>query len=276
MPRLVIDNVEIVYQVHSPSKQQASPVLLLHGLGSRSEDWVMQVEALTEAGYQVWTPDLRGLGESSSLNGWPTIEQLGRDMIALLEQEIRRPAHVVGLSLGGTVALALAAERQDLVRSLTLVNTFAHLPLRAVHMRNAVGRAFNLFVGSMGRLGEWVARDLFPRPDQQGLRSAAAQRIAANRRSSYLRLLVAVARFDLQRELGGIDLPALVIAGEQDILVPLSLKRTLVEGMPKARLALFEGSGHATPIDASEAFNDQLMGFLREVDAGDDQVGGLS
>lgn len=276
MPRLVIDEVEIAYQVHSPPDHPAPAVLLLHGLGSRSDDWVMQVEPLMRAGYQVWTPDLRGLGESSSLIGWPTIEQLGRDMIALLEQDIRRPAHVVGLSLGGTVALALAAERQDLVRSLTLVNTFAHLPLRAVHMRNAVGRAFNLFMGSMERLGDWVARDLFPRPDQRGLRSVAAGRIAANRRSSYFRLLVAVARFNLRRELGGIDLPALVIAGEQDILVPLSVKRALAEGMPRAQLVLFESSGHATPIDAPEAFNDRLLEFLRAVDAADNQARGPS
>lgn len=269
MPRLVIDNVEIVYQVHSPSEQQAPAVLLLHGLGSRSEDWVMQVEALSQAGYQVWTPDLRGLGQSSSLSGWPTIEQLAGDMIALVEQEIRRPAHVVGLSLGGAVALAMAAERADLLRSLTLVNTFAHLPLRSVNWRNAGGRAFNLILGSMERLGEWVARDLFPRPDQGGLRSAAADRIAANRRGSYLRLLAAVARFNLRRELKRIDLPALVIAGDQDPLVPLSVKKRLAEGMPGARLVLFEGSGHATPIDAPEAFNDQLLNYLQKVERGD-------
>lgn len=266
MAFLSVNGTKIAYQSYPSGRRGAPVALLLHGLGSRSEDWLLQVKALTEAGYEVWTPDLRGLGDSSALHGWPTVEDLAEDMILLLTEKVRRPVHVVGLSLGGMVSLALAAKRPDLVQSLTLVNSFAHLPLRAVNWRNAWGRAMNLLVGSMQGLGKWVAQDLFPHPDQVGLRALAADRIAGNRRGSYLRLLVAVARFDLRSELGAIESPTLVVAGDQDHMVPMQVKENLAQGIPGARLIPFEGSGHATPIDAPQAFNERLLQFLELAD----------
>lgn len=266
MPSLDLDGISLAYQRYPADHAGAPLVLLLHGLGSRSDDWVLQIDALRAAGYQVLAPDLRGLGRSSSLQGWPNVEDLADDMISLLKDQTRGPVHVVGLSLGGTVALAIAARSPEVVKSLVLVNTFAHLTLRAVNWRNALGRGWNLFVGSMDRLGEWIAEDLFPRDDQSGLREAAAERIAANERASYLKLLVAVARFDIRRELQTIDKPTLVVAGSADNMVPIELKQYLAERIPGAELLEIEGSGHATPVDAAERFNDALIGFLERAE----------
>lgn len=268
MSVLSLNGVKIAYQFFPSADPRAPIALLLHGLGSRSQDWILQVQALSLAGYDVWTPEPRGLGDSSKLRGWPTVEDLAADMISLLVEEVGRPAHVAGLSLGGTVALAMAIKKPELVRSLTLVNTFAHLPLWAVNRRNAFGRSWNLIVGSMERLGEWVANDLFPSPKQVTLRSAAAERIAENRRGAYLKLLIAVYRFDVRRKLGDIKVPTLVVAGARDSLVPLKLKEDLAEGIPGAQLALIAGSGHATPIDAAEEFNAQLINFLSQAESG--------
>ena len=103
-------------------RADAPPVLFLHGLGSSAADWALQVPVFAEC-YGVITLDLRAHGESTGPIGRFTIEQMADDVAGLLSQLDEPPAHVVALSLGGCVALALAIRHGERVRSLTLVNT---------------------------------------------------------------------------------------------------------------------------------------------------------
>lgn len=248
------------YEIHG---SRGPLVMMLHGLGSRGADWVLQIEALQER-YQLVTVDLRGHGSSPPTPGWPTFRELAEDVVDLMDKlEVPR-AHLVGLSMGGGVALQMAVDFSERVESLVIVNAAATLRVPYARLPSAFVRIVLLLTGRRRKLGEWVAAGLFPRDDQQELREVASERIAGNLRRNYLQAVVAILRFDLRKRVVEIAAPTLVVAGQLDRTVPLLSKLALAESIPGARLEVIEGSGHATPLDAPEAFNRLLVEFLGE------------
>ena len=237
-------------------------IVLLHGLGSSSADWRFQLPALGAA-YRVIVPDLRGHGRSPRGRGRLTAAMLAADVAALLDALAAPPAHVVGLSLGGCVALALALDHPARVRSLTLVNTFARLslagPRGALH---GLARLALLACAPMRVVAAHVARGLFPRRDQRELYLAAVASLAANPRRTYLASLRDLASFDVRRRLGAVRCPTLVVAGDRDATVPLFAKRLLQQSIPGAELIVVDDSGHVTPCDQPDRFNALLLSFI--------------
>jgi len=250
------------YEAVSPG---GAPVVLLHGLGSCGDDWPLQVQALTDR-RRVLTLDLPGHGRSTPLPGRVRIADFAAAVLRLLEVRREPAVHLVGLSLGGAVALQLAADAPQRVLSLTAVNTFARLRPAEHGLGRGLTRLRLLLFAPMDRVGEWVALGLFPREDQAGLRRLAAQRLTSNRRRTYLRSIAAVLRFDLRARLGEIVCPTLVVAGDRDRTVPLAAKLEIQAGIRGARFQIVGDSGHATPLDAPQAFNTLLLGFLDEVE----------
>jgi 3-oxoadipate enol-lactonase len=184
-------------------------------------------------------------------------------VIALLDALNIEHAHLVGLSLGGCVAQQLVLDWSGRVARLVLVNTFACVDLGDPLTTLKLG----LRLGLLTLLGlpvqaHFVARRLFPRPDQADLHQAAYQRLAANDPVVYRRSLAAIRRFDVRARLGEITCPTLVVAGERDGTVPLRAKRLLARQIPRAWLHVVAGSGHATPIDQFEIFNQTILEFL--------------
>ncbi|HMH48660.1 MAG TPA: alpha/beta fold hydrolase [Candidatus Acidoferrum sp.] len=238
------------------------PIVLLHGLGSSSSDWRFQLPALSAA-YRVIAPDLRGHGRSPRGAGRLTVATLAADVAALLQSLAAPPAHVVGLSLGGCVALALALDHPARVRSLTLVNTFAR-PVTAGPRGTLrlLARLGLLACAPMRTVAAHVARGLFPRPDQRELYLAAVASLASNPRRTYFAALRGLARFDVSRRLAELRCPTLVMAGDRDATVPLAAKRLLQQSIPGAELIVVEDSGHVTPCDQAERFNALLLGFI--------------
>jgi 3-oxoadipate enol-lactonase len=259
--------IALEYRLDRSPAKDAAVVLLLHGLGSCGEDWALQRPALLPH-FTVLAPDLRGQGDSPLPAGWPTIQDLAGDVLLLLDRLEIRSAHVVGLSLGGAVALQLAADEPARLRSLVAVNTFARLRATRGSRRRGIERMWLAATGRMDELGRRVADGLFPDDGQQAFRDAAAARLAGNRPLAYIKMLVAVSRFDLRARLGEIRAPTLVVAGENDTTVPLSCKLELAAHIPGARLARFAGSRHVTPLDRAGPFTARLLEFLRSVEHG--------
>jgi 3-oxoadipate enol-lactonase len=188
---------------------------------------------------------------------------MARDVAALLERLGEPAAHVVGLSLGGCVGLTLALDRPELVRSLTLVNTFARPaaagPRGALRLATRLGL---LACAPMRVVAAHVARGLFPRPEQQALYRAAVASLAGTRRLTYFASLLGLLTFDERSRLGDIRRPTLVIAGDRDTTVPLVCKQALQRSIPGAELVVVSDSGHVTPYDQASRFNALLLGFL--------------
>ncbi len=265
MPYRQRGQFKLHHTVYESGQGSGPSVLLLHGLGSCGEDWLLQVPVLRQR-YRVILRDLQGHGRSGLSRSWPTLSGLANDIADLLRLLGGVPVHVVGLSLGGVVGLQLAVDYPDLVSSLTVVNAFARLRLSFTGVGRGAGRLALLALGRMDWLGQLVAAGLFPAEEQTPIRDIAAARLASTSRRVYLQSLLALLRCDLRSRLGEVLTPTLVVAGKEDRTLPLRAKTELAERISGARLVVLDRSGHATPIDAAQRFNAMLIDFLQEID----------
>ncbi len=237
-------------------------VLLLHGLGGTGGSWQRHSNWLAQAGYRVLAPDMRGFGQSS-YPGRTSIALLAQDMAQLLQRVGAMPAHVVGISLGGTVAQQLALDHPALVGSLVLVNTFARLRpdgLRSwLYFLMRLALVHTLGLGVQARL---VGRTMFPGPDQEQQRRELYNQVIRANVHAYRGTMRALWAFDVERRLAEIRVPTLIITGDQDSTVSPRNQRTLVEGIPGARQVVVANANHAVPLDQPESFERVLREFL--------------
>lgn len=266
MPTLLRSSYALHYQLVDPQALSTSPLILLHGLGSSGEDWPLQLADFS-ACYPVVTVDLPGHGRSTLGPGWPSIAGFAADVSALVERLDRGPAHILGLSLGGLVGIQIALDWPSSLCSLTIVNAYARLKPGPAGWVRALIRLVFLGLGRMDWVAAWIARGIFPDPDQETWRKAAAERIASNPGWTYLRVLRAAAGFDVVARLGTIRAPTLIVAGERDTTISLQAKELLSERIPAAELVCFPESGHATPYDESTRFNQRVLDFLDQIES---------
>jgi 3-oxoadipate enol-lactonase len=255
-------------------------VLLLHGLGGTGGSWQRHISWLAQAGYRVLAPDMRGFGQSS-YPGRTGIALLAQDMAELLQRVGAGPAHVVGISLGGTVAQQVALDHPALARSLVLVNTFAKLRPDGFRswlyylMRLALVHTLGL--GVQARL---VARYMFPGPKQEQQRRQLYEQVIRANVHAYRATMRALWAFDVESRLGEIHVPTQIITGDQDSTVAPRNQRLMVDRIPGARQVVVANANHAVMVDQPEAFERTLRDFrdglgsapatagsLREVDS---------
>jgi 3-oxoadipate enol-lactonase len=231
-------------------------------LGSSSADWPLQFSAFAPH-YRVIAPDLRAHGQSAAGAFYWTVQTLAGEVAQQLEKLQAAPAHVVGLSLGGCVAQALALRRPALVRSLTLVNTFARLqPAGWRGARRMLQRLWLLCVAPMTANAAFIAEGLFPKSEQAEYRAVAVAHLSQNSRRTYFAALRAILAFDIRARLSALRCPTLVIAGDRDTTVALAAKEEQQRLIPGARLVVVADSGHATPYDQAEVFNQTVRKFI--------------
>ena len=265
MPLARVDGTDLHYTLDGPAG--APVVMFLHGLGSSGDDWAHQTAALAD--YRVITVDLPGHHRSPHSGRRLSIDAMAGTMDRLLSALGIEHAHMVGLSLGGVVALALALRAPDRVASLVLVNAFAQL--RPAGLRAAArgaARVAMAVLAPMPWLAALVAREAFPSPHQAALRERAALRLAANSRRVYLGCLAALLRFDARARLGSVRCPTLVVAGERDRTVPLAAKSFMAAAIPGARLEVVPDSGHVTAYDQPEVLNRLIRDHLARATRG--------
>lgn len=270
----LLDTVDLAYSEIAGSdargngSSSGSPLILIHGLGGSQADWPFQTPAFATR-FRVITLDLRGHGRSPKPPGPYRMSQLAADVALLLMRRQARPAHVVGLSLGGAVAQQLAIDYPELVRSLVLVNTASRFVSTQWRQRLLGARRFaDVYLQGMDKVAENVAGRLFPLLDQAPMRAEAVRRIAANDLAAYRASLWAVARFNVTFLLDLIHCPTLVVAGENDTTVPIAPKQLLAQRIRGSRWLVIAGSGHATPLDQPAAFNQAVIEFLEAVECG--------
>jgi pimeloyl-ACP methyl ester carboxylesterase len=227
-----------------------TPVVLIHGLGGSADWWRKNVEALAAAGHLVVAIDLAGFGRNRLFARRTALPLAFSDIAALLvrwiESSFDEPVHLAGNSMGGHIAIHVAAARPDLVRSLTLVNSsgipFELAPMQ--HLENLIVPRGALSFATI------LARDAF----RSGPTAIAL---------SFASLL----RDDARPMIRRITAPTLLLWGERDPLVPLSYARQLAEMIPGSRLVIVPDAGHIPMWENAEAFNRELIGFLREVES---------
>lgn len=224
------------------------PLVLLHGLGGSSDWWRHNIDVLAER-YLVSAVDLIGFGRNRFFLRRSKLPLRFDDIAALLarwiESSFREPVHLAGNSLGGQIAIHLAASRPELVRSLILIDSTG-IPFElapGAHVENIAmphgWRSFLLI----------LMRDLF---------RAGPTALAV----AFARLLRDDARPLMQK----LTMPVLLLWGEHDPLVPLTYAKQMLAEMPQATLRVIPRAGHVPMWENPRAFNEALLSFLDEVD----------
>jgi 3-oxoadipate enol-lactonase len=262
MPFIIISpRIKLYYKDLNPSGNPA--VLLLHGLGATHESWAFQVPVLINENYRVIIPDLRGFGQSTYGGRSHTIRDMAADVIALMDAEELTSAHVVGISMGGAIALQIACDYPGRVQRLVLVNAFAHLRPQSLKKLLYFATRF-ILIHTLGlpTQARFVTKRLLPNPDQEMLRESLLDQILQSDPRGYRATMRALARFNLKDCLPHILSETLVISGEQDLTVPLLTQQLLAEKIPTACQVIISGAGHAVTGEKPEEFNQVLIQFL--------------
>jgi pimeloyl-ACP methyl ester carboxylesterase len=263
MPLITLRGAELHVEVSGAGP----PLVLLHGLGGSGADWAPQVEALSDR-FQVIVPDARGCGRSRDLVapfGPFTIEQLALDLAALLDDLEVGAAHVLGWSMGGMIALQLAADAPGRVASLVIVNSGPDWRPKSPLQRLAL-QARGLVTGVLGpgAMARVIAPRLFPRPDQAALRRGYVERMGRNDPRTYAALLAAFLGWSVADRLGELTMPTLVVASEGDY-TSVASKEAWTRQLPRGRLLEVRDARHALPLEAPERFTALVREFLEEV-----------
>jgi 3-oxoadipate enol-lactonase len=242
------------------------PLVLLHGYPFDRTTWSDQVAGLSGE-YRLITPDLPGFGQTPAISGTLTIDDMAEEVVELIRSlNLATPVIVGGLSMGGYVALAIAENNPGLLRALLLLNTRAGIDSPST----ARGRKELATLVLEANSPELAVRASLPKlfapatyrekphlVERMGkvMRGASPEGVAAAARGMAVRP-------DRTDFLASIKVPTLVLAGEEDQLIPLDESREMARAIPGSVLVVVPGAGHLAPLEQPELTNAALREFL--------------
>jgi 3-oxoadipate enol-lactonase len=263
MPVARINDIDVNYKLEGDGPET---IVLINGLADDLETWGFQMEDFLAAGYRVLRFDNRGVGASSKPAGPYSSRMLADDAKALVDSLGVTGFHLMGVSMGGMIAQEYALAYGSDLHSATFACTYA-----------APGpfcsRMFDMWAGMAPVLGvPYVMRDVtlwaftVPFFEQRGEELAefeTAMRYMDQPVHAYLAQLAVIQEHDTTSRLNQITVPTLVLAGEQDILIPVSLSRQLFTEIPGSYWATTRG-GHACLWEHPAGFNQTFLEFIKQ------------
>ena len=213
--------------------------------------------------HRVITVDLRGHGQTDRPAGPYTLDQMAEDVYGLQGALAIAPADIVGLSLGGMVALALALRHSTGVRRLVLADTTSEYPQAAREQfeeRARIAETQGLAPLVAGVPERWFTPE-FIREHPETVAEIQSI-VATNEPRAYAAACRAVGAVDCAARLSALACPTLVIVGDQDPSTPPATARRLRRAIPGARLMVIEAASHLSNVGQPAAFNAALLEFL--------------
>lgn len=233
-------------------------VVFLHAVGGDKSFWRPQVEALSGA-YEVLALDLVRPAEEVSMAAFAD------DVAAAIERAGYARAHLVGLSMGGVVALETFRRHRGRVRSITMANSWAYMADGAGRVQWVEGMLAERTVGEFSRL---TLPDLFAPDTDRAIVERGVSVESAKDKAMYLACWRSMLVADLRALLPAIDVPLLLIGGALDRITPTDPLLTLIrDAVPTARLVDIPGAAHFSNLDQPAAFTAALSAFLRDARA---------
>lgn len=263
MPIIHVHGAGLYYEEQGSGSDS---IVFAHGLLWSGRMFDDQVAAL-KGRYRCVTFDFRGQGQSEVTRDGYDVESLYEDVAALIEALQCAPCHFVGLSMGGFIGLRLAARRPELVRSLILLETSADPePQENVpkyRQMSVVARWLGPGVVADRVMPIMFGQKFLNDPARAEVRREWRQRMVGNHRVGISRAtLGVVTRQGIRDELAQIQVPTLIIVGDQDVAVPLTNSQRLHEGIAGSRLVIIPGAGHTSTVEEPAAINAAINEFL--------------
>jgi 3-oxoadipate enol-lactonase len=241
-------------------------VILMHGIGGNRTNWHDQLPAFA-ARFHAASWDARGYGASDDYEGDLDFGDFARDLDHVLDHFRVARAHLVGLSMGGLIAMDFYSRYPRRVATLTICDSlpgFNHLTL-AQRREFIQLRQEPLLAGKEPKdIAPAVAETLIGKSARPGSFEKLVASMSALHKYSYLKTIAGTATYQRPFELEKTAVPTHVVVGDEDRLTPPEMSRQMAERIPGARLTLIEGAGHVSNIEQPERFNRAVLAFLIE------------
>lgn len=232
MPGVQVNDISMYYERHG----EGEPLVLIGGLGLDLSEWGSIVPWLAQR-YHVVAFDNRGVGRTDKPDRPYSIEMMAEDTAGLMQALGVQRAHIVGVSMGGRIALALALKHPELVNKLALVSTGARVARRRWRLR---------LMGLLRNVP--LFRSAYPQP-----------------RYAYLRQLQASGAYNGTDRLPEIHLPTLILHGKKDKTAPYALAEEMRAGIAGSKLIAFAGGHIFFFLRERQAFLEALAAFLDDL-----------
>lgn len=249
-------------------------LLLIHGFPLSSSMWTPQIDDIGDYA-RVIAPDLRGFGNSDSVPGPYSVEQLADDCADLLGHlNVATPFVVCGLSMGGYIALEFYRRYPEHVAGLILAATRAGADSaegkagrdKAAELAKNEGAT----AVSAGMLPKMMAAKTYDNDPE--LVEFVQEILASASLNGVVGALAAMRdRIDSTPMLGDIDVPVMIIHGGDDTLIPVSEAQAMHDAIPDSELVVIPDAGHLPNLEQPDIFNDAVIDFLEDLFGEEDE-----
>jgi 3-oxoadipate enol-lactonase len=255
---------DLFYQVEGAGP----PVMLIHGVGADASSWD-EIAPVLVARFTVLRLDLRGHGRSGHIGSELTLGDFARDVIDVLDATDTPRAHVVGFSLGGIIAQALALDHASRVDRLVLLSAVAgrtEQERSRVRDRLDILRTQGIAAISGAAQDRWFTDGFIARHPE--LVRQRMEQLQHNHPASYAAAYTVFSTCDLGERLHAIDHPTLIATGEHDVGSNTRMARFMQAQIRGARLQILPVLKHSVLVEAPEMIATMVMDFLAETEKG--------
>lgn len=244
---------------------QGDLLVFLHGIGGNKRNWHDNIEAFARYWHAVaW--DARGYGESDDYEGPLKFSDYADDLARVLDHFKARRAHIVGLSMGGRIAMDFAARYPERLLTLTLCDThqgFAHFSDEKKREFIRIRKEPLVNGAEPKDIAGPVAKTLIgPKAPKEAL-DKLVDSMSRLHKESYIKSIEASVMGDHGGSLGSIKAPTHVICGGDDTLTTPEMARGLAALIPGAKLSIVPDAGHLVNIEKPAEFNAVAIDFIR-------------
>ena len=235
-------------------------VLLIHAFPLNNTMWASQVAALSGK-FRVLAPNIRGFGQSQPSSAW-TMEEMADSLNEFLDKLGVKDSAVVGVSIGGYIALTFWSKYPRRVRQLVLSNS------RARADNETEKNARNDMIAAIEQSGAAILPDrmlprlLQPNPPAGVVRNVRKMIESTSPAAAVYAVMAMRDRMDFSSMLHRVECPTMVITGENDVIIRMEDSHAVADAISGARFVTIPNSGHLSNLENSEAFNAALLSFL--------------
>jgi 3-oxoadipate enol-lactonase len=258
MPIAKVNGINIDYKVEGTG----APLVMIMGIAADKSSWKYQVPAFRKH-YQVITFDNRGAGKSDKPPGPYSINMMAKDTVSLMDYLNVKQAHILGISMGGNVALEIAINYPERVKNLVLCSTQAGQVEGYSGGTAEILQIWNLPISQFAvRMADFSIDKLINRVILLPLFKIQCGRMDKSTASGLLGQREAITSFNVLESLKQVKAPTLVICGTKDRAVLPTSSELMAKEIPQARLVKISNGSHLINHEYSKHFNNEVLNFL--------------
>jgi 3-oxoadipate enol-lactonase len=266
MANAIVNGVDLYYELKGNDTAEET-VVFLNGVMASTSSWAYQLPVFEKTGFKILLHDFRGQLKSEKPSGTYTFAQHALDTKMLMEHLGIKKAHIIGTSYGGEVAMRLAMDYPEIVKTIAIIDSVSELD---EVLRNFVSGWIHLAEQKDGEKFFWgmlpsiYGNDFIQNNhDLLQKRAQGMTQIPEDYFDGQINLyLTFLQDVTMTEELNKIQCPTLVVCGANDILKPPKFSKIIANQIPNAEFALIPDCGHVTIFEKPDMLNSMLLGFV--------------